>query len=237
MFFSKRDILRLSKIEVYFMLQLDLGVLDWSLADIMALFQDQAVVGWVLIATGILMAAWLFENITDPIPILAQIFDVLVKIGTYIGFFVGILDILVGYVVWETNPGNMVVPAILILAGFSLVMRVLSKFPLAIVFALAIAAFATFTIYGVLAPYETTPFIGEYVVQIRSLKWMAVIGFIIFAFVYMISGLIMSIINLLGKIFSLTPISVIIGLACIGVGALVFFMPDMLGLTIPWPTS
>jgi hypothetical protein len=215
---------------------LQFGVFDLSLADIMAFFQDQAVVGWVLIGTGILMAAWLFENITDPIPILAQIFDVLVKIGTYLGFFVGILDILVGYVVWETNPGNLVVPAILVLAGFSLVMRVLSKFPLAVVFALAVAAFATFTLYGLLAPYETAPYIGDYIIQIRSLKWMAVIGFIIFAFVYMISGLVMSIINLLGKIFSLTPISIIIGLGCIAVGVLVFFFPDMLGLTIPWPT-
>jgi hypothetical protein len=216
---------------------LQFGVFDYSLADIMAFFQNQAVVGWVLIGTGVLMAAWLLENMTDPIPILAQIFDVIVVIGTYLGFFVGILDILVGYVAFETNPGNMVLPAILILAGFSLVMRVLSKFPLAVVFALAIAAFATFTIYGVLAPYETVPVVGEYIVQIRSLKWMAVIGFVIFAFVYMISGLIMGIINLLGKIFSSTPISVIIGLACIGVGIVVFFAPvDLLGLTIPWPT-
>jgi hypothetical protein len=216
---------------------LQFGVFDYSLADIMAFFQDQAVVGWVLIGTGILMAAWLFENVTDPIPILATVFDVLVKIGTYVGFFVGMLDILVGYVVWETNPGNLVVPAILILAGFSLVMRVLSKFPLAVVFALAIAMFATFTIYGFLAPYESLPVVGDYIIQIRSLKWMAVIAFVIFIFVYMISGLIMTIINLLGKIFSSTPISVIIGLACIGVGVLVFFFPDMLGLVIPWPVS
>jgi hypothetical protein len=214
---------------------LQFGVFDYSLAEIMAFFQDQAVVGWVLIGTGILMAAWLLENVTDPIPILGTIFDVIVKIGTYLGFFVGILDILVGYVVWETNPGNMVVPAILVLAGFSLVMRILSKFPLAAVFALAIAAFATFTIYGLLAPYESLPVVGEYIIQIRSLKWMAVIGFVIFVFVYMISGLVMGIINFLGKIFSSTPISVIIGLACIGVGVLVFFFPDMLGLTIPWP--
>ena len=211
---------------------LQFGVFDLSLADIMAFFQDQAVVGWVLIGTGILMAAWLLENITDPIPILAQIFDALVFVGTYLGFFVGILDILVGYVVWETNPGNMVVPAILILAGFSLVMRVLSKFPLAVVFALAIAAFATFTIYGLLAPYEGIPVVGEYVTQIRSLKWMAVIGAIIFVFVYVISGLIMGIINLLGKIFSSTPLMVIIGLACIGVGVVVFFAPDLLGLLV-----
>ena len=67
---------------------LQFGVFDLSLADIMAFFQNQAVVGWVLIGTGILMSAWLLENITDPIPILAQLFDALVFVGTYLGFFV-----------------------------------------------------------------------------------------------------------------------------------------------------
>ncbi len=215
---------------------LQLGVLDFSLDEIMAFFQDPVVVGWVLIGSGILAAAWLLENITDPIPLLGTIFDIIVKIGSFVGFFVGALDILVGYVVWVTNPGGVIVAGVLIVIGFSLVMRLLSKFPIAFLFAAGVAIFATFTIYGLLAPYASNPYVGEIVTQVISLKWMAVIGFIIFAVVYMIGGLLIKIIQFIGKIFSWTPISVIIGLAAIGVGIVVFFAPGLLGLVVPWPT-
>ncbi|MCF2137011.1 MAG: hypothetical protein K9W43_07160 [Candidatus Thorarchaeota archaeon] len=214
---------------------LQLGVFDLSLDEIMAFFQDPVVVGWVLIGSGILAAIWLFENITDPIPLLGTIFDILVKIGSFLGFFVGALDILVGYVVYVTNPNGVIVAGVLVVVGFSLVMRLLSKMPIAAVFALAVAIFATFTIYGLLAPYAAYPYIGPYITQIISLKWMAVIGFIIFAVVYNVGGLLIKIIQFIGKIFSWTPISIIIGLAAIGVGIVVIFAPTMLGLVIPWP--
>ena len=127
---------------------LQLGILDLSMEEIMLFFQDPVVVAWVLIGTGVLAAVWLLENITDPIPLLGTIFDGIMAIGTYLGFFVGILDIIVGYVVWSTNPTATIVAGMLILAGFSLSMRLLSKFPIALVLALGLAAFGTFTIYG-----------------------------------------------------------------------------------------
>ncbi len=215
---------------------LQLGVFDFSLDEIMIYFQDPVVVGWVLICSGILAAIWLFENITDPIPLLGTIFDILVKLGSFLGFIVGALDILVGYVVYVTNPTGTIVAAMLIVIGFALVMRLLSKLPIAAVFALAVAIFATFTIYGLLAPYAAYPYVGEYITQIISLKGMIVIGFIIFAVVYMVGGLLIKIIQFIGKIFAWTPISVLIGLAAIGVGIVVIFAPTMLGLVIPWPS-
>ncbi len=213
---------------------LQLEFLDYDLGQIMGYFANEWIVGWVLIITGILAAAWLFETITDPIPILGSIFDIIKVLGTYLGFFVGALDILVGYVVWVTQPSAVIVAGVLILAGFSLTMRILSKFPLGFVFALAVAIFVTFTIYGVLAPYANEAVVGPTITQIISLKWMAVIGVIVFAIAYSLGGFLLSLVSLLGKIFSATPVSIIIGLACIGVGIVVLVMPDLVGIVTPW---
>jgi len=214
---------------------LQLEIFDYSLGEIMAWFADPWIVGWVLIGSGILGAAWLLENMTDPIPLLGTIFDVLVKLGTYVGFFIGFLDILVGYVVYVTQPGAVVVAGVLILIGFTLIMRVLSKFPLALVFAGALAGVITFTIYGLLAPYASAAYIGETITQIISLKWMIVIGIALFFFFYFIFGLVINVVKLIGKIFSSTPILIIIGLAAIAVGVMVLVVPDLLGIVDPWP--
>ena len=213
---------------------LQLEFLDYDLGQIMGYFANEWIVGWLLIITGIIAAAWLFENITDPIPILGSIFDIIKILSTYLGFLVGALNILVGYVVWVTQPNAVIVAGVLILAGFSLTMRILSKFPLGFVFALAVAVFVTFTIYGVLAPYAADPFVGGYVTQIISLKWMAVIGIVVFAIAYSLGGFLLSLVSLLGKVFSSTPISILIGLACIGVGIVVLVMPDLVGIVLPW---
>ncbi|MBN2230595.1 MAG: hypothetical protein JW779_13485 [Candidatus Thorarchaeota archaeon] len=213
---------------------LQIPFLDWTLPEIMAFFQDDWILAWVLILSGGLLAIWLLENITDPIPLLGSIFDLLVHVGTFIGFFVGILDIFVGYVVWTLQPGAAIVAAVLVLMGFSLVMRVLSKFPLALVFALGVAVFGAATIYGLLTPYVTTPIIGEYIAWFTSGKGLLVIGFIIFCVAYVIGGLIIKLIQLIGKIFASVPVSVLVGLAAIGVGVIVILNPALLGL-IAWP--
>ena len=216
---------------------LQFGVFDLTLGEIMAWFADPWVVGWILIVTGILAASWLLENITDPIPLLGTIFDIIVKLGTILGFFVGILDILVGYVVFQTQPGGAIVAGVLILAGFALVMRVLTKFPLAFVFAIAASLFTTFTLYGLLTPYTSAAFIGEYIVQITSLQWMAIIAAVLFFFFYGLFGLMINIIALIGKIFASTPLLVIIGLAAIAVGIIVIAAPALVinPYIDPWP--
>jgi hypothetical protein len=213
---------------------LQIPFLDWTLPEIMAYFENDWVLAWVLILSGGLLALWLLENITDPIPLLGTIFDGLVAIGTYLGFFVGILDMFVGYVVWSIQPGATIVAGVLILMGFCLVMRVLSKFPLAIVFAIAIAAFGAATIHGILAPYVSTPVIGDYVAWLVSGKGLLVIGFIIFCVAYVLGGLIIKLIQLIGKVFSSTPVSVLVGLAAIAVGVVVILNPVLLGL-VAWP--
>jgi hypothetical protein len=213
---------------------LQIPFLDWTLPEIMAYFQDDWILAWVLILSGGLLAIWLLENITDPIPLLGTIFDGLVAIGTYLGFFVGILDIFVGYVVWSVQPDAVIVAGVLILMGFSLVMRILSKFPLAFLFALALAVFGAATIYGLLVPYESTPVIGEYVSWLTSGKGMLVIGFIIFCVVYVLGGLIIKIIELIGKVFASVPVSVLVGLAAIAVGVIVILNPTLVGLAA-WP--
>nr|KXH72261.1 MAG: hypothetical protein AM325_01945 [Candidatus Thorarchaeota archaeon SMTZ1-45] len=213
---------------------LQIPFLDWTLADIMLFFQDDWILAWTLILSGGLLAIWLLENITDPIPLLGTIFDGLVAIGTYIGFFVGILDIFVGYVVWTVQPDAIIVAGILVLMGFSLVMRILSKFPLALVFALAVAVFGTAVIYGFLEPLTTVPVIQDAAIWLTSGKGLIVIGFIIFCVAYVIGGLLIKLIQLIGKIFASTPVSVLVGLAAIAVGVIVILNPALVGL-VAWP--
>lgn len=219
---------------------MQIPILDFTLADIMVFFQNDWILAWVIILSGGLLALWLLENITDPIPLLGSIFDLLVHVGTYIGFFIGILDIFVGYVVWTVQPDAAIVAGILILMGFTLVMRVLAKFPLAIVFAAGLAVFGAATMYGVLAPivgttwYNAVPEIAQVIDFLISGKGLIIVGAIIFVIVYVISGLVFKLIELIAKIFASAPVSVIIGLAAIAVGVIVIINPALVGL-IAWP--
>jgi hypothetical protein len=212
---------------------LQIPILDWTLADLMLFFQNDWNLAWVLILSGGLTAIWLIENITDPIPLVGTLVDGLVAIGTYIGFFVGILDLFVGYVVYTVVPEALWVAIILIVMGFSLVMRVLTKFPLAFLFALAVAVFGAATIYGILQPYTTLPGIGTYVEMAISVKGLLVIGFIIFCVVYLLGGLLIKLIELVGKVFASTPVSILIGIAAIAIGVVVLWNPAILSLA--WP--
>ncbi len=216
---------------------LQFGIFDLSLDEILLLFQDWWVVGWILIASGLLAAVWLLEKITDPIPILDQLFNFLMAIGTYLGFFVGLLDMAVGYVIYTTNPSSTIVAAVLVIVGFSLSMRLLSKFPLAIMLAAAGAAFGTFTIYGWVKPFTTIaiPEIAAIATQIVSLKGLLIIFFVIFSVLYVLGGLIIKIIQLIGKVFASHPVSVLVGLVAIGLGIVVIVAPNLLSLTA-WPT-
>ena len=220
---------------------LQIPFFDWTLEEIMAFFKDPWILAWVLILSGGLLAVWLLENITDPIPVLGTIFDGLVAVGTYIGFFVGILDIFVGYVVWTTQPDAIIVSGILVLMGFSLVMRILSKFPLALVFALAIAVFGAATVYGFVQPLTNNATlmsvgtIASVINFIISGKGLLIIGFVIFCVAYVLGGLIIKLIELIGKVFASRPVSVLVGLAAIAVGVVVIFNPALVGLIVPWP--
>ena len=213
---------------------LQIPILDWTLAELMAFFHNDWNLAWVLILSGGLTAIWLLENITDPIPLLGTIFDGLVKLSVYLGFFVGILDLFVGYVVYTMQPAAIAVWGILIVMGFALVMRVLTKFPLAFLFALAIAIFGAATIYGILTPYTTLPGIGEIIAQVISVKGLLVIGFIIFCVIYLLGGLLIKLIELIGKIFASTPVSILIGIAAIIIGVVVLYDPTILSM-VAWP--
>ena len=217
---------------------MQIPILDYTLADIMLFFQDDWILAWVIILSGGLLALWLLENITDPIPLLGSIFDILVHVGTYIGFFVGILDIFVGYVVWTVQPDAAIVAGVLILMGFTLVMRILAKFPLALVFAAGLAVFGAATMYGLVQPLTANATLmavaGDVINFLISGKGLIIIGAIIFVIVYVISGLIFKLIELIAKIFASAPVSVIIGLAAIALGVIIIINPAMLGL-VAWP--
>ena len=215
---------------------MQIPILDYTLADIMLFFQNDWILAWVIILSGGLLALWLLENITDPIPLLGSIFDILVHVGTYIGFFIGILDIFVGYVIWTVQPDAVIVAGILVLMGFTLVMRILAKFPLAIVFAAGLAVFGAATMYGLLAPINDPiilAFAGDAINFLISGKGLIIVGAIIFVIVYVISGLIFKLIEIIAKIFASAPVSVIIGLAAIAVGVIIIFSPAMVGL-VAW---
>jgi len=125
--------------------------------------------------------------------------------------------------------------------GFSLVMRILSKFPLALVFALAIAVFGAATVYGFVQPLTNNATlmsvgtIASVINFIISGKGLLIIGFVIFCVAYVLGGLIIKLIELIGKVFASRPVSVLVGLAAIAVGVVVIFNPALVGLVVPWP--
>ncbi len=76
--------------------------------------------------------------------------------------------------------------------------------------------------------------VGDVINFLISGKGLIIIGAIIFVIVYVISGLVFKLIELIAKIFASAPVSVIIGLAAIAVGVIVIFNPVLLGL-VAWP--
>jgi hypothetical protein len=122
-------------------------------------------------------------------------------------------------------------------------MRILAKFPIPMLFALAVAAFGVFTLYGFIQPIienwavpDMIPgadFAYDALNFLTSLKGMLIIGGIIFVLVYVISGLVMKLIELIGKFFAWTPISIIIGLGCVVAGVVILLVPNVLGLPLP----
>ena len=103
------------------------------------------------------------------------------------------------------------------------------------VFALAIAVFGAATIYGFLMPWTTVPVIQEAALWLTSGKGLLVIGFIIFCVAYVVGGLIIKLIQLIGKIFASRPVSVLVGLVGIAVGVIIILSPALVGLIVPWP--
>ena len=79
-------------------------------------------------------------------------------------------------------------------------------------------------------------YIADIINFLISGKGLLIIGAVIFVIIYVISGLILKIIELIGKVFSSTPVSVIVGLAAIAVGVILIFAPALLGIDpLLWP--
>ncbi len=190
---------------------------DIPIHQYLAWLSTPEVLPWVFIISGIVAAAWLFEKITSTIPLVGWLIKGLIHLGTYFGFFIGIVDLLLAYNVFRVAPDNMLMWLSLIAVGFSLVMRVLSKFPLAIILAISVGVYGTVIVYNLLGAYAENPmfaFLADYM----ELKYMLIVFFVIAAVVYAISALILGLMTLIGKIFASNPVSMVLGLLSIGVG-------------------
>ena len=175
------------------------------------------VLPWVFIISGIVAAAWLFEKITSTIPLVGWLIKGLIHLGTYFGFFIGIVDLLMAYNVYIAAPTNTLMWLTLVAVGFSLVMRVLSKFPLAIILAISVGVYGTVIVYNILAAYAANP-VFAFLANYLELKYMLIVFFVIAAVVYAISALILGLMTLIGKIFASNPVSMVLGLLAVGVG-------------------
>ena len=175
------------------------------------------VLPWVFIISGIVAAAWLFEKITSTIPLVGWLIKGLIHTGTYFGFFIGIVDLLMAYNVYIAAPTNTLMWLTLVAVGFSLVMRVLSKFPLAIILAISVGIYGTVIVYNILAAYAANP-VFAFLANYLELKYMLIVFFVIAAVIYAISSLILGLMTLIGKIFASNPVSMVLGLLAVGVG-------------------
>ncbi len=190
---------------------------DIPIHQYLAWLSTPEVLPWVFIISGIVAAAWLFEKITSSIPLVGWLIKGLIHLGTYFGFFIGIVDLLLAYNVYLVAYDNMLMWITLVAVGFSLVMRVLSKFPLAIILAISGGIYGTVIVYNILGVYSAQPMLG-FLADYMELKYMLIVFFVIAAVVYSISSMILNLMTLIGKIFASNPVSLFLGTLSIGVG-------------------
>lgn len=89
----------------------------------------------ILIVSGLLAIAWLSENIAERMGKVGEVYAILIKIFAALGFFIGILAVVTGVVVWVTPTtafppgqapswlGDFILIALLLVIGVANVMK------------------------------------------------------------------------------------------------------------------
>lgn len=173
-------------------------------------------VPYILILGGLAAASWLLTRTTKPL-------SKIVKIASFLGFFVGILLMVTAAVIWSPPVPDGYTRYLLVATGLALVLKPIKDIPWAALIALLIGGVCA----GYVFLYLPLP---ENVLGISSM-WIYLIIFLIPALiVYTLFKFIEDILRLMGTILASRPVSITLGLICILQGILLLLHTNLFTL-------
>ena len=165
------------------------------------------VVSIILILGGVAAAAWLLERTVKPL-------SWLVKVISFLGFFIGVLLLITATGMWEPMP-DVYTQYLLIATGFALILKPIKDIPWAALIALIVGGVCA----GYIFLYVPLP---DTVFGIAS-TWIYLILFLVpTLMVYTFFKFIEDLLRLVGFLLASKPVAIILGLVCILQGVLLF---------------
>ena len=182
---------------------------------------------YILILGGFVASSWFIQKIVKPVPIVGTTANILTRIISFFGFFVGIVLIVTGAAAWKVQATNIdtYTTYLLIIAELGLMLKPIKEFPWAALLGLIAGGLCAGAIYFFLPLPET-------VFGIASI-WIYLAIFLIPAvIVYMVFKFIEDVLKMVGSILSSRPVTFIIGFMCIAQGILLLIGNNLFTILI-----
>ncbi|MFX1486018.1 MAG: hypothetical protein ACFFBS_02745 [Promethearchaeota archaeon] len=168
--------------------------------------------GPILIIAGLISAISIFQWLAGRDK--EEEWKTTIKLAAFIGFFVGIISLIVGGTVWSMGVADWITIALFIIVGLALCLGPIKKLPLAGIAALAIGSLVAAFVSG---------FFG-------SIKIVAAVFVIIFILVFVFAKAIETILDGIGTVLSFPLVSIPLGLICIVQGVLLLLGTSLAAL-------
>lgn len=174
----------------------------------------------ILIVSGLLAIAWLSENIAERMGKVGEVYAILIKIFAALGFFIGILAVVTGVVVWVTPTtafppgqapswvGDFILIALLLVIGIANVMKPWTVVPWA----------ALLGLVGGLAAAGVAVFIMVALGVSLTSYWLviAIIFIVVGGIIFFLFKWIEELLEFIAKVLTFPLISVPLGFIAIG---------------------
>ena len=174
----------------------------------------------ILIVSGLLAIAWLSENIAERMGKVGEVYAILIKIFAALGFFIGILAVVTGVVVWVTPTtafppgqapswvGDFILIALLLVIGIANVMKPWTVVPWA----------ALLGLVGGLAAAGVAVFIMVALGVSLTSYWLviAIIFIVVAGIIFFLFKWIEELLEFIAKVLTFPLISVPLGFIAIG---------------------
>ncbi len=160
---------------------------------------------YILILSGAMPLLWLYEKLTGEITMLASFF----------GFFVGILSLMNGAMVWARNAGDAMTLFLLIVIGLSLFLKPIKNIRWA-------------SLLGLIAGCAGVAFVLVNFSQYANTRILGAVFIAIALAVYIASKFAEDVLHNIGTILSFPPVALLLGLLCISQGILLLLGKTLL---------
>ena len=168
---------------------------------------------YFLMLGGLIEASWLLQRLVGLKSSEEESEGGAEKAMAVLGFFVGVLLLVTGGVVWWKQAWDLGTRLLLLVAGLALFLKPLKDVPWAALVALAVGALCVAAVYLFLP-------LPEAVLGVSS-TWIYLVIFLVPAlFAYLLFKFVEDVLKLIAMILSFKPVATVIGLTCIIQGIL-----------------